>query len=94
MNNVTCHYTQYKCRPCIGDEPQISNSKSLLTEPQRLLVMDKKNITGCIGFLRLLQLAGFDHQKNINTGNPTAGERRGLGGGRGKTAKKSCKYQY
>ena len=94
MNDVTRHYTQYKCRPYVGGETQISNSKSLLTEPQRLFVMDKKKITGGKGFLRLPKLAGFDRQEKINTGNPTAGERRGLGGGRGKTAKKSCKYKY
>ena len=34
---------------------------------------------GPIGFLRLLQMAGFECQEKINTGNLTAGERRGLG---------------
>ena len=51
-----------------------------------------------IGFILLLQLAGFDRQEKINTGNPTTAERRGLGWGRdgdgGKTTKKLCKYKY
>ena len=34
-----------------------------------------------MGFLRLLQLAAFDRQEKINTGNPTVGERRGPGQG-------------
>ena len=96
MNDVTCYYTQCKCRPYVGGETQTSNSKALLTEPLLPLVMDKKNRTGDLGFLRLLQLADFDREEKINTGNPTAGERQGLGWGRGggKTTKKSCKYQY
>ena len=42
--------------------------------------MDKKKQNmGPIGFLRLLQLAGFERQEKINTGNLTAGVRRGSG---------------
>ena len=45
MNDVIYQYTQYKCRPYVGDETQTSNSKALLAEPLRPLVMDKKNRT-------------------------------------------------
>ena len=51
MNNVTCHYTQYKCWPYVGSKTQTSNCKALLTEPLRHIVMDKKNITGAYRFL-------------------------------------------
>ena len=93
MNDVTCHYTQCKCRQYVCGEIQTSNSKALLTEPLRPLVMDKKKqYRGPIGFLRLLQLASFDCQEKINTGNPIAGEWRGQD--KGMITKKPCKYQY
>ena len=46
MNDVTCHYTQYKCRPYFGGGTQTRNPKALLTEPLRPLVVVKKNRTG------------------------------------------------
>ena len=86
MNDVTCHYTQYKCRPYFGDGTQTSNPKALLTVPLRHLVVDKKKRTGGLYVsYDLLQLASFDRQEKINTGNPTVGERRGPGRGLGKT---------
>ena len=50
MNNVTCHYTQYKCSPHVGGETQTRNSKALLTELLRPSVMDKKKNRGPIFF--------------------------------------------
>ena len=82
MNDVTCHYTQYQCRPYVGGETQTNNSKALLTEPLRPLVMDKKNRKGPLDFLQLFQQAGFDRHEKINTGNPIA-EERGTGWGPG-----------
>ena len=63
-----------------GGETQTSNSKALITEPLRALVMDKNNQNrGATDFLRLLQQAGFDRHEKINTGNLIAGERWGPG---------------
>ena len=45
MNDVTCHYTQYKCRPYVGGETQTNNPKALLAELLFPLVVDKKNRT-------------------------------------------------
>ena len=68
MNDVTCHSTQYKCRPYVGGGTQTSNSKALLTEPLRPLVMDKKKQNKG-DYRLLLQEAGFDRHEKINTGN-------------------------
>ena len=84
MNDVIYQYTQYKCRPYVGDETQTSNSKALLAEPLRPLVMDKKKQNrGLIGFLLLLKLAGFDRQEKSILETPQWGKGGSWGGGWG-----------